>query len=299
VTTVAREVGGGVVGERRDLAGFGSRHGVRGVGERVGDHPPQRRLERLTLEATSRPSLACGPRLDPIGETRLVAPAGDVTQPLVAARQHARQQFLDLADVVVEVAQQALDRARPVLAGLEQGDGLARRQPVQFVRVLDDRGHGPEPGRQRQLPREQKAQGVDGLHAQALRVLLDSPTLVGVTRAHRTRQLPGLVLVRLGRRRFRVRARQRLQHAVAHLARRLVGEGDRQNFLRVIDAREQYQVAAHQQLGLAGAGRRLHDERACRVERLRARRGVFDRERLSHDSSPHPPPPDASGRGGH
>ena len=57
-----------------------------------------------------------------------------------------------------------------------------------------------------------------------------------------------------------------LQHALAHLRRRLDGEGDGEDFFRLLHRLQQLDVAAHQQLGLARAGGRLDDERAPRVE---------------------------------
>ncbi len=63
-----------------------------------------------------------------------------------------------------------------------------------------------------------------------------------------------------------------LRDAAAHLAGRLVGEGDGDDFFGLVDHRQQAQIALRQQLGLAGAGRRLDDER---VEFQRAAAVVF------------------------
>jgi hypothetical protein len=56
------------------------------------------------------------------------------------------------------------------------------------------------------------------------------------------------------------------RHPVAHLRRGLAGEGDGDDLLGMIDRGEEAQVALDEQSGLAGSGRRLHDEGARRIQ---------------------------------
>ena len=70
---------------------------------------------------------------------------------------------------------------------------------------------------------------------------------------------------------------QRAQHAAAHLGGGLARERDRDDLLGLLHGREQRQIALDQELGLAGARRRLNDERLRRVERGLARRCVAHR----------------------
>ena len=77
------------------------------------------------------------------------------------------------------------------------------------------------------------------------------------------------------RRRWRDLAgvRQLREHALAHLGRRLDGEGDGDDLFGLLHRAEQADVALHQQLGLARARRRLDDEGAARRRALRRGRG--------------------------
>jgi hypothetical protein len=75
-------------------------------------------------------------------------------------------------------------------------------------------------------------------------------------------------------RKRRRRARERIEHAAAHFGRGFARERDGDDLLGLLHAREQREVTLDQQLGLARAGRGLHDERARDVERRRACRGI-------------------------
>src|SRR5881296_3151374 len=150
-------------------------------------------------------------------------------QPAVAALEHLGELLGGERDVVVEVREQPLSR------GIELLEHARRGLLVEGLRVFDDLGLGTEAGEHRHLPRERGAERVDRLDAQAVGDL--------------------------------GRVRQALQHALAHLGRSLLGEGDGENFLGLFDDLQQFQEAAHQQLGLPGAGRRLDDEGALYVER--------------------------------
>ena len=72
-------------------------------------------------------------------------------------------------------------------------------------------------------------------------------------------------------------ARSAARTRLAHLGLRPCGERDGNDFFGLGHAREQHQEALDQQTGLAGAGRRLNDERAARIERVGALPGVGNR----------------------
>jgi hypothetical protein len=88
------------------------------------------------------------------------------------------------------------------------------------------------------------------------------------------RQAERQLLVRLGRPFVARGALQAAENAVAHLGRRLVGEGQRQDLFGVFDDGEQAQVALGQQLRLAGTRWRLDDE-GGHLERPQAGDPVF------------------------
>jgi len=81
------------------------------------------------------------------------------------------------------------------------------------------------------------------------------------------------------------RPRQRLEHALAHLAGGFAGERDGDDLLGMLHRREEPQVALDQEPGLARARRRLHDERARGVERAAARGRIGDRGSAHRASS--------------
>ena len=54
---------------------------------------------------------------------------------------------------------------------------------------------------------------------------------------------------------------------MAHFGGGGVGEGDGDDLAWVVDFAEQAQEAAGKEIGLARAGRRLNEDRACRIER--------------------------------
>jgi len=157
------------------------------------------------------------------------------------------------------------------LVALDQLDGRARRLEVQLGRILDALRLRAEPGQHGHLARQRGAQRVDGLDAQPRRVRRDTPPGLGVARERGSRELDRRSLVLARGRLCGARVRERVQHALAHLAGGLAGEGDGDDLLGMLHAREQPQVALDQELGLAGARWRLHDERARGVERAAAR----------------------------
>ena len=99
--------------------------------------------------------------------------------------------------------------------------------------VFDHAGLGAEAGDHRHLAREAGAEGVDGLDTEAMG------------------DFGGVDL---------------FQHPLAHLRRRLDGEGDGDDLFGLFDERKQFHETANQKLGLARARGRLDDERAPRVE---------------------------------
>src|SRR5882762_10514338 len=152
-----------------------------------------------------------------------------LAQPAVAVVEHVGEQPGRERHVVVEMREQLLTRRIELL------EDAGSRFPIEVARVLDDLGLRAEAGQHRHLPRERGAEGVDGLDPQTVRDL--------------------------------ARVRYAFKHALAHLRRGLLGEGDGENFLGLFDDLQQFQEAAHQQLGFPGAGRCLDDEGALYVER--------------------------------
>ncbi len=75
---------------------------------------------------------------------------------------------------------------------------------------------------------------------------------------------------------------QRALDAASHLCCSLARERDRNDLLGLLHGREQREIALDEQLGLAGAGRRLNDERLRGVERGLARRCVAHRRSPPH-----------------
>ena len=233
--------------------------------------------------ATSGGQAACSTRhrvATHLGKTGLEGRAGDrlaqqLAHPRVAAREHRREQGLGARRVVVDMLEQVLDIGRRTLvAPVEAREQVARGLHVQRRGVLDALGLCAEARQHRHLARERGAQRIDGLHPQALRRLLELPAQRVVARECGGRELPGERVVRHLGAWVVARGVQRLEHAPAHLGGGLDGEGDGADLLRPLDRREQRQHALDQQLGLAGARGRLHDERAARVERARALREV-------------------------
>ena len=254
-----REIAGGVARGLDEFHARFRRQQRRKACERVARSVGQRLLERLAF---------------------LAARAGHRPQPLVAHLEHVRDQLLRALDVVVEVPQHGCDVKRPRLLRVEPGERAARRLGVERVRVVQRLGLRAEAGGERQLAREPVAERIDGLDAQPVGVFGDAPAGGAVTGARGARELPGGALVRCPGRGAVLRAGERLQHAHSHLRRRLLREGDGDDLLGRIHAREQCEVTLDQQLGLARARRRLDDKGAGGVERLAPRLLVLRAERF-------------------
>ena len=86
-------------------------------------------------------------------------------------------------------------------------------------------------------------------------------------------QRPGKTLM-FGVRRRQRHPGQRLEHALAHLARRLAGERHRDDVLGLVDRREQPQIALDQQLGAWMMNERVGSSAAARASRSAARNAV-------------------------
>ena len=246
----APEVGEGMAGDRRPLRA------------RVRRQEIARAIEHAA-------SLGCERGLEPHAP-----PSVHVAQPVITAPEHLREQPLDAADVVVEMREQALDVLRERLVALDHFEGCARRLHVERLRVLDALRLRAEAREHRHLARQRRAQRVDGLDAQARRVIADTPSPLDVARERRGRKLERRALMPAFRRFSRARLGEGLEHALAHLARGLARERDGDDLLGMFDEREQAQIALDQEPGLARARGRLHDEGASRVQRAQSLFGI-------------------------
>jgi hypothetical protein len=217
-----------------------------------------------------------------------------VAQPVIAAAQHVGKQIFNALDVIVEVREQPLHVLRDRIVALHVSHRGARGLQVQFVGVLHALGLRAEARQHGHLARERGAQRVYGLYAQPRRVVGDVPARRRIARQHRRRELQGELLVRALRRNAGARRIHCLQHALAHLAGGLARERDGDDLLRMLHAREQAQIALDQQLGLARARRRLHDEGLRRVERAAALPEIRNGGGITH-GCPSLPLPSSSG----
>ena len=159
------------------------------------------------------------------------------------------------------------------IVGRGVDDGCRRRLGIQALRVLGVSRRGPEPGGERRIAHDPRRQRVERHDAQARRMQCKRPTAARVLGEHRERELARHCEVRLVRiERLLSQGRgQRLDDALAHLAGGLAREGEREDALGLVDAGQQREHALDQELGLAGACRRLHEERTGDVERPLAR----------------------------
>src|SRR5690606_25445054 len=151
-----------------------------------------------------------------------------LAKPPVPVPEQVGEERRGKADVVVEV------REEPHRGRRELFQRLPRRLRVELGRVLDDLRLRTEAREYRHLARERRAERVDRLDA-------------------KPRRERGLA--------------QALEDALAHLRGRLPREGDGEDLLGLAHELEKPQVAPHEELRLSRARRRLHDERAARVER--------------------------------
>ena len=183
--------------------------------------------------------------------------------PLFAPRQHCHQQLDQARRVVVHPGQRRGHRGGVLLtigAVFEMFQRAPRRLAVVPAGIFHRRRLGAEARQQRHLPRQSGAEGIDGGQAQAPRLRFDLPAALGRAGQRSPGEIEGEPLVRRLGRHAAARALQAFGDALAHFAGRLVGEGDGDDLFGLVSNRQQPQVALGQQLGLAGAGRRLDDE---------------------------------------
>ena len=156
---------------------------------------------------------------------------------------------------------------------------------IEMARVLERLGLRAKTRKHRHLPRERRAQRIDGLDAQAIGAFVELPAQRIVALDGRTGEVPRPRHVRrIGPRRMARRAK-RIEHALAHLGRRLDRERDRGDLLGTVDAGEEREEALDEELRLARARGRLHDERAIGVERALALLPVGRAPRAQSSSS--------------
>ena len=190
-------------------------------------------------------------------------------QPLIAPRQQIAQELNQTLDAIAEVGDERLETVQFMRALAEAFDQLPASRFVERSRILGWFENASGRRQNRQTAREQRVECVNRLNAQARGMLRETPTAARVRLANGAGKFPGRALVRrIGRRSGG--ALDCSQNAAAHLCSGLARKRDRQNLFGKLDARQQRQKALRQQLGFARTRRRLHDERALGIERLRA-----------------------------
>ena len=215
----------------------------------------------------------------------------DERQPLIARPQHACKIGNVDARVVVDMSQHVTGRLPYHAAGAQVIERRRGRLPAQVFHqhFVDDRLPRGRAGRRQRLhARDRCVQRIECLDAHAPRVLDELPAARVVAREDLERGVVrNLEVFLLGCHALPC-ALQRRQDAQAHFCGRLARERDGEDFLGMFDAAEQTQVALDQQLRLAGAGRRLHDERSADIERVAARLPVRRQQPgvIAHDESP-------------
>ena len=186
--------------------------------------------------------------------------ARSMLQPLVAPAKHGNQQPFQATGVVVHEGQRLGHDVGIGAAGLDHFQRPPCCRRVMSLGVLGDTRLRPEAAEVRHLAGQAGAQRIERRDAQAAGMAKQLPALRRIVGQDFLRQAERQLLVRLGRPFIARGALQAAENAVAHLGRRLVGEGQRQDLFRMFDNGEQAQVALGQQLGLAGTRWRLDDE---------------------------------------
>ncbi len=179
-------------------------------------------------------------------------------QPLVTLAQQCSQQIFEFLAAVVTPAQQGIELGGQ-LDFVQRFDHASRRAPIQCLGIVDRLWHRSQPTGHRHGSNQPVAEAVDGADHQPLRVGPQLPLRDPV--GQRTGAFGRDLLVGL-----RLESRvKKPENALVHLGGGLAGKGHGQNFFRCLDRGQQRQEAFHQQRGLARAGRRLNDHRACRI----------------------------------
>jgi len=132
--------------------------------------------------------------------------------------------------------------------------------------VGGDAGLAAQARQQRHLARQLAAQRVQGGDAQPCWLLQQAPLALALVLQHLPPELVGALAVRLGGGVAQGGQLEAADDALAHLRRRLVGEGQGDDLLGFLDVLQQRQEALRQQLGFAGPGRGLDDEAAAGVD---------------------------------
>ena len=176
--------------------------------------------------------------------------------PLIALAQGVDDEGPRIGRVVVEQGDEVRNQARVRAAAGDPLEQPPRRFVVERRAVLRD-VLGAESAGYRQTPSQTQREAVDGLDLEPVRAAVQVPPAALVDSAD------GRIVA------------QRLQHAHAHLGRRLGGEGDGENLFGTRYPLQQFQIPRHQQARLAGTGRRLDQKRPRGVHGAPPRRRVF------------------------
>ena len=201
----------------------------------------------------------------------LAPPPLQESEPLIALAEHAGKRRHHRTGIVVEM----FENPSPVgIVRIRVRKTLAHRGFVEWLRAFDEARRSSEAGGKRRLSREARAERIDRLHREARRMRRQVPPVSLVLRE----DVPREPLRQPFMRRFRLdgtaRVGERAQDPVAHFAGGLPRECHRYDALRAVDVGEQREEALDQELRLAGARRRLDQERAPDVERAGARVAV-------------------------
>jgi hypothetical protein len=127
-----------------------------------------------------------------------VSAARQEAKPLIAARQHVRNQALYELEIVVQVGEQRLHRSGPLFR-FQQLDGLPGSFGINRRGSLGNLWGRTQPRYPWHLPRQRGAQGIDSADPQPVRVAKQIPPQRIAALAHRLRQFPGMPLVFLFR----------------------------------------------------------------------------------------------------
>ena len=161
---------------------------------------------------------------------------------------------------------QMRDGIRPCGSQFQLCDGVSGRIQIERLGIFGNGWHRTKPREYGHLLRQRRTQRVNGLNAQACRIIEQLPSLLLVTCERRLRKFPGMPFMILRRRPITLGAFQRLQNPLAHFTRRLERKRHRNDLFRCVDARQQHEKPLRKQPRLAGARRCLNDERCRWIE---------------------------------
>ena len=179
-------------------------------------------------------------------------------QPTFPPGQHSGNQFGEPLSAAIEVAEQRLHVAIPLANPVVEQ--RARRQFVERHGIGSQVAERSAAAGHRRTHGQPRTEGVDRDDAQARRIFGQIPTAPPRLLKHAPRQPEAQLAVRRHFAALGFRFPQASGNALAHLGCRLAGKGDRQHGVGFRLLAEKAQVALDQNLGLARAGGRLHDE---------------------------------------